>query len=134
MTQSSEVSGALTHPEHTKPSVADQLAEALRGMLYLKEGGDMQQEIGIYKQSKQALAAYEEFIKQSQTDHEILVNTILATQPDAEAINEDAILRIIDDWLMNSQPVADRKIVVGCNFDDLARRIVEALEQYREKK
>ena len=36
-------------------TLADELAWALKGMIYLKEGGDVQQETGIYKSAKQAL-------------------------------------------------------------------------------
>lgn len=39
---------------------AEILAEALEGMIYLKEGGNIQQEIGIYKQAKKALEQYRE--------------------------------------------------------------------------
>lgn len=40
-------------------TTTDKLAAALRGMIYLKEGGDIQQELSIYRESKEALRQYE---------------------------------------------------------------------------
>lgn len=35
----------------------------------------------------------------------------------------EAVLEAINDWIYQSPPVGGQKVIIGCNFDDLADRI-----------
>lgn len=39
----------------------------------------------------------------------------------------EAVLEAINDWVYHSPPVGRQKVIIGCNFDDLADRIHVAL-------